>query len=375
MSKKITLFVGLITAFVLALSACGPAATPVPPTQAPVPTTAPATAAPAPTVDVMAQLVAAAQKEGTIVSYGLPDDWVNYGGLFKGFTAQYNITHQDTDMDSGTIISTLEAETTAPVADTTDLGLGFAKLVEDNKLSQPYKNSHWAEIPDYAKDPQGRWAAAYWGAIAFLVNADVVKTVPQTWQDLLNPANKNTVCMKNPSSSATAQMIVLGAAFANGGSETNVQPGLDFFKKMISGGILNGVTPSVASIQKGECPITIEWDFDALSAKDQNPNMNLQVVLPSDGTVAGMYIQFVTAGAPHANAAKLLLEYEFSDAGQLAYAQGFVHPIRTSVQLPADLLAKFPSSDAYKVVHFPKDYVALAQAGTDIANGWALIQQ
>jgi putative spermidine/putrescine transport system substrate-binding protein len=373
MSKRITLLVGLMTVFVLAVSACGPAATPEVPTEAPAPTTAPATVAPAPTVDVMAQMIAAAKKEGTIVSYGLPDDWVNYGGLFKGFTAKYGITHQDTDMDSGTIISTLQAEASAPVADTTDLGLAFAKLVQDDKLSQAYKNANWAEIPDYAKDADGRWSAAYWGAIAFLVNADKVKTVPQTWEDLLKPDYKNTVCMKDPRSSATAQMIVLGSAYAHGGDETNPQPGLDFFKKMIDGGILTGVSPSAANIQKGECPITIQWDFDALSNKDQNPSMNLQVVLPSDGTVAGMYIQFVTAGAPHPNAAKLLLEYEYSDEGQLAYAQGFVHPIRTSVKLPADLLAKFPPTDAYNSVHFPKDYVALDKAGTAIADGWALI--
>jgi putative spermidine/putrescine transport system substrate-binding protein len=101
--------------------------------------------------------------------------------------------------------------------------------------------------------------------------------------------------------------------------------------------------------------------------------MNLQVVIPSDGTVAGMYIQFVTAGAPHANAAKLLMEYEYSDAGQLAYAQGFVHPIRSSVQLPADLLAKFPPAEAYASVHFPTDIVALDKAGAAIAEGWALI--
>jgi len=377
MSRKIAMFVGLFMALVLGLSACAPAPTPTaaPATQPPA-TTAPATQAPAvptATVDVMAQLAAAAKTEGTIVSYGEPDDWVNYGGLYKGFTAQYGIAHQDTDMDSGTIISTLEAEKTNPVADTTDLGLGFAKVVEDNTLSQPYKNAHWSDIPDYAKDPQGRWSAAYWGAIAFLVNAAIVKDVPQTWQDLLKPEYKNTVCMKDPRSSATAQMIVLASAFANGGDETNVQPGLDFFKKLIDAGVPNGVTPSTAFIQKGECPITIQWDFDALSNKDQNPSMNLQVVIPSDGTVAGMYIQFITAGAPHANAAKLLLEYEYSDAGQQAYAEGFVHPIRTDVTLPADLLAKFPPTSAYSAVHFPKDYVALNKAGDAIATGWALI--
>ncbi len=138
MSKKTYLFVSLMLALVLGLVSCAPAATATPaPTSVP-PTTAPPATVPTvvvPTVDPMVQLVDAAKAEGTIVSYGLPDDWVNYGGLFQGFTAKYGITHQDTDMDSGTIISTLEAEKSAPVADITDLGLNFAKLVEDDGLS------------------------------------------------------------------------------------------------------------------------------------------------------------------------------------------------------------------------------------------------
>ena len=369
MSTKLYSFVGLVMAVVLGLTACAPVATPAPTAEPPA-TVPPVTV---PTVDPMAQLMAAARTEGTLVTYGMPDSWVNYGGLFNVYSALYGISHQDTDMDSGTIMSTLEAEKSSPVADTTDLGLGFAKLVEDQGLSQPYMNSHWAEIPDYAKDPQGRWSAAYYGVIAFLVNTDKVTTAPKTWEDLLKPEFANTVCMKNPGSSATAQMIVLAAAFAHGGSETNVQPGLDFFKKLIDGKVLNGVSPSSANIQKGECPIAIQWDFDALSNKYQNPSMKLQVVIPSDGTVAGMYIQFVTAGAPHANAAKLMLEFEYSDQGQMQYAMGFVHPIRTSVVLPDSLLSKFPPASAYSAVSFPKNYAALDAASAAIASGWAVI--
>jgi len=118
----------------------------------------------------------------------------------------------------------------------------------------------------------------------------------------------------------------------------------------------------VANIQKGECPVSLFWDFDGLSAKKENPNMNIQVIIPKDGTVAGVYIQFATAGAPHSNAAKLMLELEYSDEGQLAYANGFVHPIRTSVKLPAELLSLFPPEADYSVVKFPKDYQALDAA-------------
>ena len=396
MNKKFLVVFSLIVVFSMVLAGCAtPTAAPtqapaeapaqptvavVEPTQPPAPTEAPAeptvapTEVPAPTVDPVQAMVEAAKTEGTIVSYGLPDDWVNYGGIWKIYESAYGITHADTDMSSGEILAALKVEKDKPVADITDLGYNFAKVINDDSLSTPYKNKFWDEIPDYAKDADGRWSAAYWGAIAFTVNADIVKNVPQTWEDLLKDEYKDTVCMKDPRKSATANMVVLGAAYGHGGSETNVQPGLDFFKKMKDNGILRPVAPSTSAIQKGECPISLFWDFDGLSKK-KDLGMNLAIVIPSDGTVAGLYVQFMTAGAPHPNAAKLMLELEYSDEGQLAYANGFVHPIRTSVTLPADLLAMFPPADAYKPVVFPKDFAALDAAATAISDGWTLISE
>lgn len=375
MSRKLLVVLSALLVVSMLLAACASAPTPAP-TAAPA-TEVPATAVPAtaaPTVDPMVALVEAAKSEGTLVSYGLPDDWVNYGGMWKIMSDKYGITHQDTDMSSGEILAALKAEAAAPVADITDLGFNFAKVVNDEKLSQPYKNAYWDEIPDYAKDADGRWSAAYWGAISFTVNADIVKNVPQSWADLMKPEYKDTICMKDPRESATANMVVLAAAFANGGDETNPQPGLDYFKNLTKAGQLRAIAPSTSAIEKGECPISLFWDFDGLSKK-KDLGMNLQVVVPSDGTVAGLYIQFVTAGAPHANAAKLMLETEYSDEGQLAYANGFVHPIRTSVVLPADLEAQFPPKAAYDVVKFPKDFAALDAAATTISDGWNQIAQ
>jgi hypothetical protein len=70
-----------------------------------------------------------------------------------------------------------------------------------------------------------------------------------------------------------------------------------------------------------------------------------------------------------------MVELEYSDEGQLAYANGYVHPMRINVKLPADLLAQFPPEADYSVVQFPKDYIALDQAGTAISDGWSLIQK
>lgn len=379
MSRKLFLVVSVLLVLSMSLAACAKAAPTVAPTVAPTepppaaPTTPPATEAPA--VDPMEALVTAAKAEGTLVSYGLPDDWVNYGGMWTLLSDKYGITHADTDMSSGEILAALKAEAASPVADITDLGFGFAQVVNEEGLSQPYKNAYWDEIPDYAKDPDGRWAAGYWGAIAFTVNADLVPNIPQSWADLLKPEYQDTICMKDPRESATANMVVLAAAFANGGDEKNPQPGVDYFKQLSDAGQLRALAPSTDNIQKGECPISLFWDFDGLSKKESLSEMNLTVVIPSDGTVAGLYIQFITAGAPHANAAKLMLETEYSDEGQLVYAAGFVHPIRASVVIPDELKAKFPPEESYSVVKFPQDFVALAAAATIISDGWNTIAQ
>jgi putative spermidine/putrescine transport system substrate-binding protein len=325
------------------------------------------------TADPMAALIDAAKAEGEIVSYGLPDDWVNYGGMWALYESKYGIPHLDTDMGSGDIIVALEAEKGAGVADITDLGVNFAAQVVDEGLSQPYKHAYWDEIPDYAKDADGAWSAAYWGAIGFCVNTDLVENVPTSWADLLDPQYKGMVSMKDPRSSGTANSVVLAAAIGNGGDESNVQPGIDYFAEMIANGQLNAVSPGTSQIQAGEAPIALFWDFDCLS-KAEELGMPLQLVIPSDGTVAGLYTQFVTADAPHPNAAKLMLELEFSDEGQLVYAQGFTHPIR-NIELPADLAAKFPPDSAYESVYFPKDFSLLTAAAEAIANGWEGIAQ
>ena len=380
MKRRFLLSFLLIAALMISISACQ--AEPAPVEEAPVEEPAPVEeAAPAEeaeeedevVVDPMEVLLEGALAEGEIVSYGLPDDWVNYGGMWELYDAEYGIPHLDTDMGSGEIIAALQAEAGAGVADITDLGVNFASQVVEDGLSQAYKHAYWDEIPDYAKDADGYWSAAYWGAIGFCVNTDLVDVVPTSWADLLDPMYQGKVSMKDPRKSGTANSVVLGAAFGNGGDETNIQPGIDYFSQMFELGQLNAVSPGTSAIQAGEVAIALFWDFSCLD-KAESLGMPLQLVIPSDGSVAGLYTQFITAGAPHPNAAKLMLELEFSDAGQLAYAEGFTHPIR-NIELPAELAAKFPPAEAYENVSFPKEFSVLTEAAALIAEAWENIAQ
>src|SRR5437867_666886 len=69
-------------------------------------------------------------------------------------------------------------------------------------------------------------------------------------------------------------------------------------------------------------------------------------------------LQAISAHAPHPNAAKLWMEYLYSDEGQLGWLKGYCHPIRFnnlagSRKVPADMLAKLPPAVAYSKALFP----------------------
>ena len=81
-------------------------------------------------------------------------------------------------------------------------------------------------------------------------------------------------------------------------------------------------------------------------------------MIPKSGVLAGVYVQAISAYAPHPNAAKLWMEYLYSDEGQLGWLKGYCHPARFNAmsaagKIPADLLAKLPPAEAYASAVFP----------------------
>jgi putative spermidine/putrescine transport system substrate-binding protein len=119
------------------------------------------------------------------------------------------------------------------------------------------------------------------------------------------------------------------------------------------------VTGKAAPLAQGTTPIVIRWDYNALADRDTlKGNPNVDVVVPKSAVVAGVYVQAISAYAPHPNAAKLWMEYLYSDEGQLAWLKGYCHPIRfndlaAKGKIPQELLAKLPPAEAYKAAVFP----------------------
>ncbi len=87
------------------------------------------------------------------------------------------------------------------------------------------------------KDTRGLWTGDYYGSVTIGYNANVVKTPPKTFADLLKSIYKNQVALNgSPLKSGSAIAGVFAAALANGGSLSNVGPGIDWFAKRRSNG-------------------------------------------------------------------------------------------------------------------------------------------
>ncbi|HYW82486.1 MAG TPA: extracellular solute-binding protein [Spirochaetia bacterium] len=323
-------------------------------------------------------LVTAAKKEGQLTVIALPHDWVNYGEAIDTFAKKYGIKINELNPDggSGDEIEAIKAnkDNKGPQApDVIDVGLSFGPQAKDAGLLAPYKVRTWDTIPDNVKDADGYWFGDYYGALAFEVNLDVVKTPPLDWADLLSPALKGKVALAGDPRTANQAIMTIGAAaLANGGSFDNVQPGLDFFDKLNKAGNFVPLIAVPGTVDSGETPVTVRWDYNAISNRDKSAgNPNVGVFIPASGVVAGVYVQAISAYAPHPNAARLWMEFLYSDEGQLIWLKGYGHPVRYADLaarnvIPADIAAMMPPAAAYAKAVFPtipqqtaaKEYIA-----------------
>lgn len=315
----------------------------------------------------MAQLIKAAKAEGQLTTIALPHHWCGYGDLIDGFKAKYGIQVNELNPDAGSgdeieAIKANENNKGPQAPDVIDVGLSFGPAAKKDGLLQPYKVSTWDEIPDSAKDADGYWYGDYYGVMAFEVNKDIIKNVPEDWSDLLNKDYANAVALAgDPRSSAQAISSVYAAGIANGGTDatTIANKGLDFFAKLNKAGNFVPAIAKAATLAQGATPIIVRWDYLALSDRDTlKGNPPIAVVVPKTGVVAGVYIQAISKYAPHPNAAKLWMEYLYSDAGQIGWLKGYCHPIRFNAMskagtIPAALLKKLPPAKAYADAVFP----------------------
>src|SRR3954452_21941721 len=137
---------------------------------------------------------------------------------------------------------------------------------------------------------------------------------PRSGKDLLKPEYKGKGARNgDPTQAGAAFSGVMMASLANGGSADDIQPGIDFFSRLSKVGNFLPVDPTSATIESGQTPVVIDWDYTNAAETAKLPSW--KVIVPQNAELGGYYYQAISKEAPHPAAARLWEEYLYSDEG------------------------------------------------------------
>ena len=276
----------------------------------------------------MNALISAAKAEGQLNVIALPLNWANYGTIIKDFEAKYGIkvnqaNPQGSSQDEVNAVNSEKGTSKAP--DVLDIGMAVAWA--NTSLFAPYEVAEWSDIPADQKDASGLWYQDYGGYMS--IGYDSSKYTVTSVSDLLQPAFKSAVALDGDPTEANAALNgVMLASLANGGSISNIAPGVSFFKELNSDGNFVPVTATAATIDNGTTPVVFDWDYLNSASVVNLPSW--KVFVPSNAVLGGYYAQAITKTAPHPAAARLWEEYLYSATGQNLWLQGGARPVEMS---------------------------------------------
>lgn len=287
----------------------------------------------------MDKLVEAAKGEGELNVIALPPDWANYGAIIDTFSKKYGIKVNSAQPDAASqdeinAANQQRGKSTAP--DVFDLGQSVA--LANTGMFAPYQVATFDDIPAEFKDPDGTWVNDYGGYMS--IGYDSAKVPPiATVDDLLKPEYRGKVALNgDPTQAGAAFSGVMMAALSQGGSADDIAPGVEFFRKLKESGNFLPVDPTPATIESGQTPVVIDWDY--LNAAETKKLPSWKVVVPPGPAVAGYYYQAINKEAPHPAAARLWQEFLYSDEGQNLYLAGGARPVRAEPMQQAGTLDK-----------------------------------
>jgi len=191
---------------------------------------------------------------------------------------------------------------------------------EDGTIGQ------YGELPNgnrIRKDLQANWPQREFYIPTFLlnygilVNTSLAPDPPKSYQDLLDPKWKGKILaddFRAPGGGSTFFQVTY-AAF-----------GREYHDKMVTQNIAftHDQREAERRVARGEYAMYLPFLLNYLPSLKGLP---VKAVVPQEGLQYLPYVSIVTKGAPHPNAARLLIDFMLSDEGQSIYASEGLFPV------------------------------------------------
>jgi len=311
-------------------------------------------------------VVSAAKAEGQLViaGNGATVETMMKDEIFKKFNEKYpDVKLSYVSGVSTEIVAKAKASKASPQFD--------VAIVEGGEQEAGRKEGLWETISDKdipnvknvlpeLKVNENSGVAVNFTPMGISYNAAIVKEknlpIPKSWNDLTKPEMKGNLTMTEISSNFGRSTLIM-LAYANGGSEKNIDAG--FGKLATIAGYMPTFAKSAAQLQQNlqnKSAAYTTWTM-ARSIVQKDSGLDMQFVVPEEGTNLVPNVATLVKGAKNPTAAKLFIDFLLSDDVQKLYATKLYYNPATSVKLPDDA-AKLLDFDRKKVVSF--DYEAVS---------------
>jgi len=277
-------------------------------------------------------LIDAAKREGRVVWYTtlLVDE--ASGPLAAAFEKKYPGIHVEFIRKDGSehlrnILA--QAKAGAMQADVFDGTTTAAFLMKEN-VAAPYRADSASDIPARYKDPNGYWTAQvlYFQTLGY--NSDLVppSDAPKSYRDLLDPKWKGKLAW------SAEDQLTGGLGFIVNVLDTmGEEKGTEYLGLLAKQDIarvrtgINGVTRALAAKQFA-VGVTVD-NHHTVIADEKGAHVNWVAIEPVLGLSNNIGL---IKGAPHPNAAKLLIDFNLSAEGQTVLRNGNHIPASEKVE-------------------------------------------
>ncbi|MCR8632616.1 ABC transporter substrate-binding protein [Paenibacillus radicis (ex Xue et al. 2023)] len=303
------------------------------------------------------------EKQLVIAGNGATVEELMKDEIFKKFNAKYpDVKLTYVSGVSTEIVAKVKAQKASPQIDVTIVEGGEQEAGRVEGLWEPLTDKdipNMKKVGEDLKVKDNSGIAVNFTPMGISYNAEIVKSkglpVPQSWNDLAKPEMKGNITLAEMSSNFGRSAFIM-LAYANGGSEKNMDPGFEKLKTIA--GYMPTFAKSAAQLQQNlqnKTAAYTTWTM-ARSLVQKDAGLDLEFVIPKEGANLVPNVATIVKGAKNPNASKLFIDFLLTDEVQTMYASKLYYNPAVPVNLPQELAKKL-SFDSKKVVKFDAEVV------------------
>ena len=231
--------------------------------------------------------------------------------MVERFEEEFGVDTNYVRLSSGEALARLQAGAEAPEFSVWWGGPadGFVAANAEGLL-ESYVSPNAEAIPAEQKDADGVWTGVYVGALGFCSNTTVLGDlgidVPDSWDDLADPALEGQVAIAHPASSGTSYTALFTQVLRLGGEDEAIE-----YAQSVHPNILQYTSSGAAPAEmagRGEVAVSVVFSHDCVRNIEAGFS-DLEVSFPEEGTGYEIGGVALIAGGPEPNAAKAWIDW------------------------------------------------------------------